>query len=153
MVQEYIEKCYWPAAQRYDALAAENLAKAQQLAEWRRGVARNWGQIRIEQVEAHGADPMHVGAQLQVKARVNLGNLAPHDVQVQLFHGLVDSLGEIPHPHTVVMSPNGTHEGSSWTFHGVIPCRTSGQHGYAVRILPKHPDLANPFEPGLVCWG
>ena len=75
------------------------------------------------------------------------------DVQVQLFHGVVDNVGEIPSPQTVAMSPNGSHEGSTWTYSGVLRCRASGQQGYAVRILPKHQDLANAFEPGLVCWG
>ena len=51
------------------------------------------------------------------------------------------------------MSTNGNHEGSSWVYRGTIPCRASGQHGYAVRVLPKHADLANSFEPGLVTWG
>ena len=52
------------------------------------------------------------------------------------------------------MSHNGSAAtGSTWVFQGTIPCRSSGQHGYAVRVLPRHADLANPFEPGLVCWG
>ena len=51
------------------------------------------------------------------------------------------------------MSHNGAHEGSTWLFTGTIPCRSSGQYGFAVRVLPQHADLANPFEPGLVCWG
>ena len=107
----------------------------------------------IEAVDAKNADPMHVGAELQVNARVNLGGFTPDDVEVQLFHGLVDSFGEIPSPRTAAMSQNGAHDGATWTFHGTIPCRTSGQHGYAVRVLPRHPDLPHPFEPGLVCWG
>jgi starch phosphorylase len=114
---------------------------------------RGWQQVRIEAVEADGADPMHVGSELRVKARVNLGGLKPEDVEVQLFHGVVDSLGEIPSPRTVAMSTNGHHEGSAWVYTGTIPCRSSGQHGYAVRVLPRHADLANPFEPGLVTWG
>ncbi len=153
MVQEYIEKCYWPSAQRFDTLAKDNLARARDLAQWRRRLAQSWQQIRIEAVEANGADPMHVGAQMEVKARVNLGNLSPDDVEVQLFHGLVDSFGDIAHPGTVPMSPNGMRDGSVLTFKGHIPCRSSGQHGFAVRILPKHSNLANPFEPGFVCWG
>src|SRR5436190_5348582 len=36
MVQEYIEKCYWPSAQRFDRLAADGLKNAAKLAEWRR---------------------------------------------------------------------------------------------------------------------
>ncbi len=90
---------------------------------------------------------------MHVLARVNLGSFAPDDVQVQLFHGPVDSLGDIPNPETVCMSHNGSHEGSVWSYYGTIPCRSSGQHGFAVRVLPRHPHLENPFEPGLVCWG
>jgi starch phosphorylase len=124
------------------------------LAQWRRTLQRGWGNVRVENVEATGADPMHVGSELQVKARVQLGSFLPEDVEVQLFHGLVDSFGEIPSPRTVTMSHNGAATGNNaWTFTGSIPCRASGQYGYAVRVLPKHKDLSNPFEPGLVCWG
>jgi starch phosphorylase len=153
MVQEYMEKCYVPSAVRFDKLSRDNLQKATQLARWRRGVLQQWPQIRVENVEAAGLDPMHVGSQLQVQAKVNLGGLSPDDVQVQLFYGVVDNLGEIPNPGTMAMSHNGAHTGSSWVFKGTIPCRASGQHGFAVRVLPNHPDLANPFEPGLVVWG
>jgi len=38
-------------------------------------------------------------------------------------------------------------------FSGTISCRSSGQHGFAVRVLPRNPDLANPFETGLITWG
>lgn len=153
MVQEYVEKCYWPSFERHNRLVAENLKKAVGLAQWRRNLARGWQQVRVENVDAAGADPMHVGAELQVKARVNLGSLSPEDVEVQLFHGVVDSLGDIPNPRTVAMRTNGAHEGSAWIFQGNIPCRSSGQHGFAVRVLPRNADLGNPFEPGMVCWG
>jgi starch phosphorylase len=154
MVAEYTTVCYLPSGERYHRLMADNLGKARALAEWRRGVGRGWPQVRVVAVDADGADPMHVGGQLQVHARVHLGPLSPNDVQVQLFHGPVDSLGEIPRGQTVPMSSNGAPpEGGTWNFHGAIPCRTSGQHGFSVRVLPRHGDLANPFEPGLVCWG
>jgi starch phosphorylase len=90
---------------------------------------------------------------MSVDAQIDLGSFLPEDVEVQLFHGLVDTLGEIPQPQTVSMSHNGSHHGTSWAYHGVVSCRSSGQHGFAVRVLPKHADLANLFEPGLVCWG
>jgi starch phosphorylase len=153
MVAEYMRTCYYPSAQRFLRLSAENLKRARELAEWRRGLARGWPQVRVLAVEADGADLMHVGGELRVKARVNLGGFKPDDVEVQLFHGLVDSLGEIPNPGTVRMSHNGAPEGGAWQFAGTIPCRTSGQHGYAVRVLPRNSDLSNPYEPGLVCWG
>jgi starch phosphorylase len=153
MVQEYTEKCYWPSARRFELLASDHLKRAGELARWRQQMQRGWPQVRVEAVEARGADPMHVGAELAVQARVNLGGIAPDDVEVQLFHGVVDNLGEIPTPRTVAMSHNGARAGNAWVYQGTIPCRTSGQHGFAVRVLPRHQDLANPFEPGLICWG
>jgi starch phosphorylase len=123
------------------------------LARWRRGLQQGWPQVRVEGVESNGVDPMRVGGELEVKARVNLGGLSPEDVEVQLFHGVVDSFGDIPNPGTVTMSHNGAHDGNTWQFRGTIPCRSSGQHGFAVRVLPRHRNLSNPFEPGLVTWG
>jgi starch phosphorylase len=111
--------------------------------------------VRVETVEGGTADPIQVGSNLQIKARVNLGGLSADDIEVQLFHGLVDSFGEIPSPRTTPMNHNGppTKPGEPWIFEGAIPCRSSGQHGYAVRVVPRHTDLANSFEPGLICWG
>jgi starch phosphorylase len=154
MVAEYTTRCYLPSGKRYLKLSADNLKGAGALAAWRRGLLRHWQQIRIGSVEANGTDPMHVGGELHVRAKVHLGGLSPDDVQVQLFHGLVDSMGDIPRPSTLTMSCNGKPpEGSTWVFEGTIPCRSSGQHGYTVRILPRHADLSNPFEPGLIHWG
>jgi starch phosphorylase len=153
MLQEYVEMCYWPSAQRFGLLTTDSLRPANDLAQWRRRLWQGWNQVRVEHVEARGADPMQVGGALDVNAKVHLGGISPDDVEVQLFHGNVDSLGEIPNPRTVAMGHNGHREGNSWIFSGTIPCRSSGQHGYAVRVLPRHKGLANPFEPGLVCWG
>jgi glycogen phosphorylase len=156
MVAEYMERCYAPSIARYQVLAMDNLSKAGALAVWRRSLGKGWSSVKVESVEPHGADPLHVGSALEVTARVSLGSFSPQDVEVQLFHGLVDSLGEIPRPATVEMSHNGgpaKKDGNTWVFHGTIPCRSSGQHGFAVRVLPRHPDLPHPFEPGLVTWG
>jgi starch phosphorylase len=154
MLQEYMEKAYGPSANRFERLAAANLASAKTLARWRQGLGMTWPHIRVEKVKSNGTDPMHVGGVMQVQALVNLGSLNPQDVQVQLFHGQVDSLGQIQRPTTVPMSHNGSPEsGTTWVFTGEIPCSFSGQHGFAVRVLPHHDDLANPFEPGLICWG
>ncbi len=42
-------------------------------------------------------------------------------------------------------------DGEHW-FAGSIPCRKTGQYGVTVRILPKHEDLVNPYELGLIHW-
>jgi starch phosphorylase len=153
MVGEYVERCYWPSERRYDNLIQNHLQRAQALAQWRRRLRKEWPQLRIDGVEPPTVDFVHVGGSLLVKAKISLGNLNPDDVAVQLFHGLVDSFGDIPTPATVEMTCDGKKEGNFWLYSGAIPFQASGQHGFAVRILPKSADLANPFEPGLICWG
>jgi starch phosphorylase len=152
MVAEYTILSYLPSAARFTKLSADGLAAAKTLAGWRRDLALGWPQVRVLGVEGAGPEGLHVGGNLAVTAQVQLGKLSPDDVQVQLFHGLVDNMGEIPKPHTVTMAPSSNGDGA-WKFTGTIACRASGQHGYAVRVLPKHADLTNAFEPGLVCWG
>ena len=100
MVAEYLTTCYLPSAQRFMRLTGDNLQKANALAQWRQTLQRGWGQVKVEGVEVNGADPMQVGGELPVKVRVNLGRFSPEDVEVQLFHGLVDSLGDIPRPQS-----------------------------------------------------
>jgi starch phosphorylase len=153
MVAEYLSTCYLPSAQRYTRLSADNLQKANTLAQWRQGLQRGWGQVKVEGVEVNTADPMQVGGELPVTVRVHLGRFSPDDVEVQLFHGLVDSMGDIPQPRLVSMQPHGTPKNNVWEFQGRIPCQSSGQHGFSVRVLPRHGDLANAYEPGLICWG
>jgi starch phosphorylase len=154
MVQQYVEGCYWPSAQRHDRLAADGLRRATDLAAWRRRLGQAWDGVRVEAVEAQGnTDALRVGSELRVKARVNLGPLSPEDVQVQLVHGVLDSFGEIARPQSAPMATNGRPHGPAWEFAGAIDCTASGQYGFAVRVLPKHDDLGSPFEPGLVTWG
>ncbi len=155
MVQQYVELCYWPSAERHLRLTADGLRRAGALAAWRRKLQQAWGQIRVEAVEPEGGtDLMRVGSELKVRARVHLGPLSPDDVEVQLFHGALDSFGEISRPHTAPMRTNcAPQPDARWQFAGTIACTASGHYGFAVRVLPRHPDLASAFEPGLVSWG
>jgi starch phosphorylase len=153
MVEEYARISYVPSANRFARLFSENLKAAAELSQWRRKLAKEWGQLKVDQIDADGKDAMRVGAEFEVQARIQLGGLSPDDVEVQLFHGMIDNAGEIPKPSTIVMSADGDAGTAGWKFKGKIRCQTSGHYGYTVRVLPKHPNLGNPFEPGLICWG
>lgn len=155
MVREYTEVCYLPSAARSQRLWAEEQHRAKALAAWKAKIRQQWSQIRIERVwteRPDGAD-LKVGDQLQIQAQVYLGELKPTDVSVQLYHGLLDASNLIENGRalpTLIAQSKGK---GKYVFAGAIPCRTSGQHGYALRILPHHEDLDNPFEMGLVLWG
>ncbi|MGD8626817.1 MAG: alpha-glucan family phosphorylase [Anaerolineae bacterium] len=155
MVRDYTELCYQPSAERSRRLAQDDEARAKALAAWKARVRDGWGQVRIERVgtERPAGDELHVGDQLQVQARVHLGALKPTDVSVQLYYGPLDSEGLIVDGRTLPTLIAQSKGKGKYIFAGAIPCRTSGRHGYALRILPYHEDLGNPFEMGLVLWG
>ena len=152
MVEDYLSKCYLPAHRREAALNSNGLKPATELAQWRRRMGRDWNGIRVEAFEAAGEQLLRVGQEFPVKVRIALGNAKPDDLDVQLCYGSVDASGDIPEPRSASLSVERT-EGGSAIYAGSVPCETSGQFGYTVRVLPKHTNLPNAFEPGLVTWG
>ncbi len=155
MVHEYFEVCYLPSAERSRRLTTDNQERAKALAAWKTRLRQGWGQIRIERV---WADPpegreLKVGDQLQVQAEIALGALNPTDVTVELFYGPLDAEGLIVRAQTIPMLIAQSKGKGMFIFAGGITCTTSGRHGYALRILPNHEDLGNPFEMGLILWG
>jgi glycogen phosphorylase len=153
MVEEYTTRCYIPSHRRAAKLETDHLKAAKELASWRRKIAKDWPQVKIEGVEAPVGDMLSVGAEFPVKVKVNLGSIAPEDVEVQLCHGVLDAMGEIADPSATPLFPDSQRNGSTVLFGGSVPCHASGQFGFTVRVLPKHPNLPHLFEPGLVTWG
>ena len=41
---------------------------------------------------------------------------------------------------------------SKYIYRGEINCKDTGQFGFTLRLLPKHPMLINQFELGLIRW-
>ena len=155
MVEEYTERCYIPSHRRYAKLAGPKLDAARELAGWRKRVQSNWSQVKVENVEAPASEMHKVGSVFPIRVNVNLGSFTPADVEVQLCHGVLDSMGEIAEPRALVLQPEASQNGSarSVVFSGQVPCYASGQFGFSVRVLPKHENLPHPYEPGLVTWG
>jgi starch phosphorylase len=154
MLHEYTERFYVPAARRYTHLAAGDGGAARALASWKRRLAASWEAVRILDVRAPMADAT-VGMDLPVQAAVHLGELRPDDVSVQLYDGPVDAQGNIVAGKAVEMTVSGEegeHGKGVYAYDGAIPCRSSGLHGYSVRVLPRHADLPHSYQPGLITW-
>jgi glycogen phosphorylase len=154
MVVEYAEVSYLPSHHRVARLSANDYAAAKRLAAWRRKLADQWREVRVEDVTPPPAESLHVGDEFPVRARVHLGRLAPDDVEVQLYHGVIDAFGDIAAPRAASLRPVGAVDGNhSAVFGGSVTCSASGQYGFSVRVLPRNSDLPHAFEPGLVTWG
>ncbi|MCA1656773.1 MAG: DUF3417 domain-containing protein, partial [Actinobacteria bacterium] len=85
-----------------------------------------------------------------VTAAVSLGTLSPSDVEVQLVHGPVGDNTEIDEPTVAPMVPEGTSGDGRRVYRATFACTRAGRYGWAVRIVPAHPDLRTWTEVGCV---
>ena len=152
MVREYAEMFYVPAHQRGRALAADGLQRAIALARIKERLRQKWSGIRIVAVHNSGNGHYLIGDTMQVEVLVDLPDIDPSDVSVQLFAGPITATGQIGSPQVLPMTHSKLIANNRHLFSGTIDCRTSGRQGFAVRVLPGNSDLATPFEPGLIAW-
>jgi len=153
MVEEYAQRFYVPCLEQARKLHAEDAAAARELASWRADVARRWHTLQILEVEADDDEAQPMGSRFGVRAQVDLGELTADDVLVEIYHGLLDTDGEIVDGETETMAPTGDQTAGKVQFGGEIPCRRSGQRGFTVRVTPRNPRFPlNRFDTGLIHW-
>ena len=88
-----------------------------------------------------------------VQAEVALGALRPEDVSVALYAGPLNSQGEITSPIVSEMKAGGAPRDGVRVFEGLLSGQAAGRHGFRIRILPAHEDLANPLMLNCITWG
>jgi starch phosphorylase len=152
MVRDYTEQFYVPALTRAQSLTADNLLRAANLAQAKDRLRGKWNSIKIVGVHTTGNGHYKVGESVQVEALIDLPDIKPEDVSVQLYCGSTSAAGEIDHPQALVMQYTKQLAPTRHVFTGKIECKTSGRQGFAIRVLPGASDLATPFEPGLILW-
>jgi starch phosphorylase len=152
MVRDYAVRFYLPAARRRQRLAEQNMAGVRALAQWKTTLHRHWSELRIESLEADVSSDLTVGDRLEVRAKVHLGSLTPQDVSVELYYGPLGPQRQIAAAETASMTCQESLGEGTHLFVAAVACRTSGRHGYTLRILPRHEELVRPFEPGLILW-
>jgi starch phosphorylase len=156
MVGDYVTHLYAPAAESSRSLAAGGFGAARELAAWKARVRQEWPSVRIEHVEADGAEPS-LGAVLNVRVTAALGGLAASDVSVEVVYGQPGDDDDIIDPSYLTLSPDTQPAsdgapGSLTRFSGAVELGRPGPFGYTVRVLPKHPLLASRAELGLVTY-
>ncbi|MFE3987454.1 alpha-glucan family phosphorylase [Nocardia tengchongensis] len=150
MVRDYAVDYYAPAAAAFGAVSADDFKGAQDLSLYRRRVESAWPTVKVLQVDSGGlADIPVIGAELDLRARIDLGGLAPADVSVQAVLGKVSPADDLTDVHTFTMRHDGNDAGAD-VFTIRTPVPISGAVGYTIRILPHHPLLASDAELGLI---
>ncbi len=155
MVREYTELYYMPAHSRFETLTQPDISRGKGFADWRSRVRQHWSGVRVTKVEV-APQQVKVGDELTIRALVDLGELEPSDVSVQIYYGSIDSRNHLVAGEALNMNYCGKANGASseavHEFCAKVRYHTTGKRGLSVRVIPQHPDLADPFQTGLVTW-
>jgi glycogen phosphorylase len=156
MVRQYVTELYAPAARASRVLAAPARATgapfdgARELAAWKQRIRAAWPDVRVEHVESDDGE-LSPGGQLIVRASVALSTLAPDDVTVEVVYGRAGDSDEIVNPALSPLQLDGDPAADGVArYSGAAQLGQPGPFGYTVRVLPRHPLLADPAELGLV---
>ncbi len=162
MVREYTERFYVPSIELSRAMFDNNLAGARALTAWKERVQKAWPHVRIRDVTVSSPTDILVGEPVRVEAIVELGDLEPSDIAVELYFGATGGGHGLSNGTTMQMTwvdrapdvpdaPNAI--AGSQRYRGEIPTHESGAHAFAVRAIPRNSALTHRFETSLIRWG
>lgn len=152
MVREYEERFYIPAIERGRELFADNCGAAAGLAAQRERLAKHWKHIALKKPEAHSdLAALQVGDFFKVSVRVQLGELKPDEVVVELYFGLLNSLNEIAAGQRQQMLMTEEAGKGEYLFECRIDCQKTGRYGFTARVIPSGDEWTQNL-PGYMVW-
>ncbi len=153
MVSEYAQKFYFNSFEKRADLMKNECAKVREFSSWKSKVQNNWTNVKfISITEDDKSKELKVGEKYSIHAEIELGELTPDDVDVQIYFGKVDNGSGQPHNYVQMANQPKKKTGTYYIYKGEISCSDTGQFGFTLRILPKHTLLINQFELGLIRW-
>ena len=152
MTREYVDNIYVPSIAKWKALTADGLRGAIDVNQWKQRVRAGWPSLRVLDIAEKDSTEVPVGMPLHVQATVATGPLTPDDLSVELYHGHLEAGSDIVEGHPSQMDCTGHAGDDRYIFEGAITSKQSGSHAYAVRVVPRHPMMSNPFEMSLIYW-
>lgn len=172
VVRDYARIFYGPAGQRGRRLSADNHAAARNLADWKARVRSAWTGVAMRRI---GESPRDIDFDdsIGLEVEVELNGLEPEDIRVecvlsrQLASGLPaedHGYADTPRAREGIVRIGGrtisieTFSPTASATDGVCRYRLklrppwAGALTYEIRAVPRHPDLAHPYEVGLMRW-
>jgi starch phosphorylase len=150
MLNEYVTKCYQPAARQGRLYAENGFDVARSLAAWKARVRQAWPGVSIRWLDMPNKR-IDFGETVRIEAKLKLNHLSPEDVVLELLLSSVSSAGrEGTVFHRFV--PQGADENGEHRFTLEFAPELCGKLDMRIRAYPCHEFLTHPLELGLMLW-
>ena len=155
MLMDYADKFYIPAISAARRLRADDFTLTKEVTAWIERVSNSWDRIAIRDIKFENAGgTVEVGQLIDVNMMVDLGEITPGDVAVEIVSGQLNSQERFLSISPTAATLNGSSEGDHgvYQYHGQVVCRESGRLGITARVVPKNENLLHTVKPKLISW-
>ncbi|WP_018336018.1 alpha-glucan family phosphorylase [Butyricimonas synergistica] len=152
MLTDYEEKFYLPMSRRYHRLRENNYAVANQIAEWKKKVSREWDSVQVDGLilPDKSKQIISLGKSYQAKVTLDLGELSIDDVGIELV-AMMKKDENLEVCFTQEFVPVSFENGKALYSIEVTP-DDPGQFMLGLRIFPKNILLPHRQDFALVKW-
>lgn len=152
MVGEYDNAFYKPAIEAHAQLTASQCRAASDLVKQRHRLEQLWPKIRVAVPTAdRDISLLHMGDTFEVTTRVHLGGLHADEVDVEVYHGPVNSENHIIESFSKKMELKETLADGVSVYRQSIACKAAGRYGCTTRVAPAGKTW-NHLIPGFLTW-
>ncbi len=148
MLVDYTENLYLPLCNLYNKYYSD-LENVIRLNEWIDDIKTRWDRIKIVQLNNLNNVTLDAGNNIEVKCQVDLQNIDPKNISVQVYSGKVLDNGILEDIKVTEMERLFK---DSNIYVAKIALTAGGNYGYTFRIMPKHEMVLDPQNLNLIKW-
>ena len=120
---------------------------------WKKDLYVNWKDVKITQVNNLDNIVIDAGNNIEVACEVELPNISPENVQVEVYYGKILENGVVENVSIIPMKLTEQDEDAKkYYYTAKIELTTGGNYGYTFRVMPKHEMILEPANLNLVKW-
>ena len=152
MLIDYTEKLYMPLCDLYNKYYStlENVATYNL---WKQELYNNWEDIKITQENNMDNITIDAGNNIEVKCKVQLPNILPENVEVQVYYGKIEENGVVDDITIIPMKMQSSDEENKiYEYIAKVNLKNGGNYGYTFRVMPKHAMILDSENLNLVKW-
>lgn len=153
MLEDYERQYYVPMTARYHSLIADKYAVAEEIADWKKRVSREWDNIELVSSELPDSakQTIALGKPFNGEVKLEIGELDMHDVGVELVIAEAKKDGKQTVRSKHDFEPV-EQQGSVATYRIELTADAPGMMSMAVRVYPKNKLLPHRMDFALVKW-
>ena len=148
MLIDYLEKMYLPLCNLYKKYYSD-IENVIRLNEWIDDIKTRWDKIRLIELNNLNKGIIAARNNIEVKCEVDLQNINPDNISVQVYSGKVLDNGILEDIKVTEMEKLFK---DSNIYSAKISLSTGGNYGYTFRVMPKHEMVLDAQNLNLIKW-